>query len=286
MKNFSKILSKPLKVSFMSKDQTCNDEKDEKDEIKKEYLNIAKKYRNLNIDIPQSNKITKIVCDNCKNKDFEITECYSICISCGSMKEITTHLSSYKDVERVNMSIKYTYDRKVHFRDCLNQFQGKQNSTIIDDVYQKLINQFELHGLLTGNENTPKRERFSKITKEHIYLFLKEVGYSKHYEDVILIYSNITGKNPNNISNLEVKLLDDFDTLTDLYDKSFKKTNKIDRKNFINTQYVLFQLLRRHKYNCKKEDFNILKTIDRKSFHDEICKELFEKLGWNFTALF
>ena len=28
-----------------------------------------------------------------------------------------------------------------------------------------------------------------------------------------------------------------------------------------------------------KQDFNILKTIDRKSFHDDICKELFEELG-------
>ena len=66
----------------------------------------------------------------------------------------------------------------------------------------------------------------------------------------------------------------------------FKRDAKFDRKNFINTQYVLFQLLRRHKYMCKKQDFNILKTIDRKSFHDDICKELFEELGWNFTAIF
>ena len=71
-----------------------------------------------------------------------------------------------------------------------------------------------------------------------------------------------------------------------MYDERFRKNKKIDRKNFINTQYVLFQLLRRHKYPCKREEFNILKTVDRKSFHDDICKELFELLNWNFTALF
>ena len=37
---------------------------------------------------------------------------------------------------------------------------------------------------------------------------------------------------------------------------------------------------------AKKEDFNILKTIDRKSFHDDICVGLFAELGWNFSHTF
>ena len=74
----------------------------------------------------------------------------------------------------------------------------------------------------------------------------------------MVIYFNITGKKPNDISHLEPNLLDDFDVLTNLYDKKFKRDAKFDRKNFINTQYVLFQLLRRHKYMCKKQDFNKL----------------------------
>ena len=73
----------------------------------------------------------------------------------------------------------------------------------------------------------------------------------------------------------------------DAYDKKFKQQNfKIDRKSFINTQYTLFQLLRRHKHPCKEEDFNMLKTLDRKSFLDDICSQLFQELGWNFTPIF
>ena len=34
-----------------------------------------------------------------------------------------------------------------------------------------------------------------------------------------------------------------------------------------------------------KYDFNILKTSDRQTFHDEICKELFKYLGWNFKCI-
>ncbi len=282
LEKYKQILSKPVKASFMGKVEVSSNEKQE---LINEYIQIIKKYNyNYNVNVT---KKSKIKCDNCGNKDdFDVLDNNYICINCGNILDnLVTH-SSYKDVERVNITAKYTYDRKIHFRDCLNQFQGKQNSTINQKIYDDLIEQFDLNRLLIGDKNTPKSERFKNITKEHVYMFLKDTGHSKHYEDVILIYYNLTGKKPNDISHLEPKLLDDFDILTNLYDKKFKRDKSFDRKNFINTQYVLYQLLKRHKYNCKKSDFNILKTIDRKSFHDEICKELFEELSWNFTAIF
>jgi hypothetical protein len=174
------------------------------------------------------------------------------------------------------------YDRKIHFRDCINQYQGKQNSTINQKVYDDLEKQFELHHLLVGDKSTPKNIRFSNIKKEHISIFLKELEYTKHYENINLIHYNITGNKPDDIGYLEDKLLEDFDILTELYDKKFKH---IDRKNFINTQYVLYQLLLRHKHPCNKNDFSILKTIDRKTFHDDIMKDLFIDLGWNFQEI-
>ena len=125
-----------------------------------------------------------------------------------------------------------------------------------------------------------RKTKFKNITKEYIYLFLKETGHSKHYEDVILIHYNLTGRKPDDISRHEQQLLDDFDILTALYDKKFKKNKKIDRKKFHKYSVrFCFQLLRRHKYQCKKEDFNILKTVDRKSFHDDICRD-FIRTSW------
>lgn len=283
LEQYKKLLSKPIKASFMGK-KTVSD--DEKKIIIENYLEIARKYKH-DILISNTTRSSQLKCNNCGNtSDFDISNNNYICIECGNILDnLVTH-TSYKDVERVNITSKYTYDRKIHFRDCINQFQGKQNSTINKKIYTDLIQQFDLNSLLLGNDATPRIERFKKITKEHIYMFLKDTGHSKHYEDAVLIYYNITGKKPPDISHLEPKLLDDFDILTSLYDKKFKRDKSFDRKNFINTQYVLFQLLKRHKYPCKKNDFNILKTVDRKSFHDDICKDLFEELGWNFTAIF
>ena len=274
------ILKTPLRMSFVGK-PIKNDR--EKQRIITEYLEIAQRYSNLTVPTPP--KKEKIVCDNCTNKkDFDIIDGnIYVCLECFAQQVVMKHISSYKDIDRVNISSKYTYDRKVHFRDCINQYQGKQNSTIEQKVYDQLEEQFDKHHLLCGDKDSPKEVRFKRIAKEHIMMFLKELEYTKHYENVNLIHYNFTGIKPDDIGYLENQLLEDFDTLTELYDKRFKN---IDRKNFINTQYVLYQLLARHKHPCRKEDFSILKTIDRKFFHDEICRVLFEEEGWNHIAFF
>jgi hypothetical protein len=260
----------------------------EKNKLISEYLEIARKY--VNIDIVPSNlpnekdKKEKIICKNCQNKkDFEIVDNnVYICSNCSVQQVILKNVSSYRDIDRVNITSKYVYDRKIHFRDCINQYQGKQNSTIEPKVYTDILREFELHHLLVGDETCSMKTRCTNITKEHISMFLKDLGYTKHYENTNLIHYTMTGKKPDDISYLEDKLLDDFDTLTDLYDKKFKHIN---RKNFLNTSYILFQLLSRHKHPCDTDNFSVLKTIDRKTFHDDIYKALAVELGWNMNPI-
>jgi len=279
----------PKKISFVSKKNEKGNSGE--DDISKKYFELLKKYdmdyKELE-EITKNRKKDKKVCIYCQSDQFIVNmeQNLEICENCGKQDEKSYRSLSFKDITRVNLSNKYTYERRIHFKDCINQYQGKQNSTIDGKVYDDLCEQFELHGLLKGDKNTPKKTRFENVTKEHILLFLKETGHTKHYEDIVLIYHKMTGKTVDDISHLENQLMEDFDKISNLYDKKFKFTGKIDRKSFINTQYVLFQLLRRHRYPCKKEDFNMLKTLDRKSFHDDIVRELFESLNFNFTPIF
>ena len=276
LQKYREKLKTPVKVSFMCKKPP---EDKEKTKIINDYLEVAQKYYNIS-KIKSTEKKSSMSCNNCSNKkDFVIDESVYICEKCGSEQDLSIQTTSYKDSDRVNISAKYTYDRKVHFRDCMNQYQGKQNCTIEQKVYDDLEDIFERHHLLVGDKNTKKEIRFSKITRTHVVMFLKELGYSKHYENAILIHYNMTGKKPDDISHLEDALMADLDLLLETYDKLYK--NKVDRVNFISTQFVLYQLLQRHKHPCKKEDFVILKTIDRKSFHEDICQHLFSILGWN-----
>ena len=275
IEEYKEILKTPVKVSFMGK--TSKDDR-QKCKVIEQYLEVASKYINIKVD--KNSKSNRIICQNCSNKkDFDIvdTNIY-ICTHCYARQIVMIHNSSYNDIDRVNISTKYMYDPKIHFRDCIKQYQGKQNCTIPQKVYDDLEQEFERHHLLQDVKTKNKQEKFMNITKNHIMIFLKELDYPKHYENVHLIHYNFTGIKPDDISHLEHKLLDDFDVLIELYHKKFKN---IKRKNFINTQYVLYQLLCHHRHPCKKEEFIILKTVDRKFFHDEICKTLFEELGWN-----
>ena len=283
LEKYKKKLQTPLKLSFTGK--SPNNDREKRDIIAK-YLEIAQKYTDVSVNTPS--KYNKIICNNCPNKKhFDIIDnSIYICLMCGAQQEILLHTSSYKDIDRINISAKYTYDRKVHFRDCINQYQGTQNSSIDPQVYVRLEDQFDKHHLLIGDSTSPKEKRFKNITKDHIHLFLKELEFTTHYENVNLIHYQMTGNKPDDISYLENKLLDDFDILTDLYDKKYKNNPRFSRKNFINTQYVLYQFLSRYRHPCRKEDFTILKTVDRKSFHDDVAKELFIALGWNHYPLF
>jgi len=273
---FKRIITAPMKASFMGKKTITN--KSEKNNIIKGYLEINQKYKKIILTTPSKKNLVCIHCPN--NKNFDIENNHYICADCGAQLYSIQNLCSYNAINRVNICSKYTYDRKVHFRDCINQFQGKQNSTIPESIYTYLLTQLKLHNLIAGSPPYPQ------ITKQQIYLFLKDGGMSKFYEDLNLIHYKITGIKPPDVSHIEANLLADFDILTNLYDIKFRKNKKFRRKNFINTQYVLYQLLRKYNFPCKSTDFNILKTVERKSFHDDICRELFAELKWNFKALF
>ena len=273
---YTQIINTPIKTSFIGKKIHNTGEKQE---IINKYLEISR-YHKKNLVHYKPSQL-KLSCFNCPNKKlFVIEENNYICAECGAQLKRVENLCSYNAINRVNISSKYTYDRKIHFRDCVNQFQGKQNSVIPDIIYQYLINQLKVHNFVKGEPPFPN------ITKQQIYMFLKDGKFAKHYEDLNLIHFKITGIKPPDISHIEANILADFDILTNLYDIKFRKNKKYQRKNFINTQYVLYQLLRKYNFPCKSSDFNILKTVECKAFHDEICRELFSELKWNFNALF
>jgi hypothetical protein len=276
---YKNILKIPKQISFMGKTKDPNN--DVKNKLIIEYIKIAHRYTNI-----ENLKIHRhLICSNCENiLTYDIIEDNTqICNICASEQAMFSQFSSYTDSSRVNISSKYSYERKTHFKECIDQYHGKQNVTIPVKVYSDLDEQFAFHCLLIGNENTPRVERYANITRKTVMTFLKELGYPKQYENLNLIHSVITDTKLDDIDYLLEKILLDFDILSDLSDKRSVETIK---KNFINTQYVLFQLLRRHGHSCDKEDFTNLKTVDRKFFHENRIKKLFEELKWNYTSIF
>lgn len=249
----------------------------------------------LDLEIPNFIPMTKqtIYCHSCNNNIsvmFEMDEHNNkICMYCANQDVCLETGITYKDYGRVNVMNRFVYNRVIHFNDCIKQYQGKQNCKIIESVFENLEKKFLAHLLLVIEDNKniqrPDPVRYSTITRDHIIMFLKDLKYTKQYENTNLIYYMLTDKRVDDITYLEDKLIDDFKKLICLYDEECNK-DKIERKNFLNSSYLLFQLLRRHGHPCKIENFAILKTIDRKIFHDQICQKLFSQLRWKFTNIF
>ena len=234
-------------------------------------------------------------CGNDNEETFEIDDNNNkICMFCATQKRYLEIGVTYKDYGRVNIINRFVYNRVLHFNDCIKQYQGKQNCKIPEEVFLDLDEKFIMNRIIViqdhNNPQPPARPdpvRYSKITRAHILMFLKDLKYSKHYENANLIYYLLTNKRVDDITHLETQLLMDFKTLIELYDEIYgKDKEKIHRKNFLNSSYLLYQLLRRHNHQCKLEHFTILKTIDRKKFHDDICQNLFYRLQWKFTPIF
>jgi|LauGreDrversion4_2_1035121.scaffolds.fasta_scaffold03231_6 Poxvirus Late Transcription Factor VLTF3 like len=183
---------------------------------------------------------------------------------------------NFQDLTRVNINSKYKYEKRCHFRDTIKQYQAQQQKTIPDKVFEDVKKMIEAQGLLSKDPQNP----YSRVTKAHIRQFLNETDNSKYYEDLQLIYSKITGKDPPNITMYEKQLYKDFDELVDAYIKL-----KLKRKNFLNSHYVLKQLLRRQKYKVPEGDLTSLKTPNRQREHDDIFQQCCEILGWNFSNL-
>ncbi len=294
------------RISFFNSDKSQKQENhDQCNNVIKEYFNIVErffgkenKYINtynpkddMIYDRKQHNKINaslNISCPTCENnKDFVVqSENLTICRVCGNnIENLNERYISFKDISRINLSSKYTYNRRSHFRDCIRRFQGKQTSTIPREVFVNITNELKNYKLIPMSYvYDPQKiefDLFKNVNREHIMLIMKELSYNKYYEDITYIFHSLTNKPIPDISHLEPILLSDFDRLLNLYDQKHH-----DRKNFINNNYVLFQLLRKNGYKCNRNDFCHLKTNDRKYYHDVVCQELFQQLNWNFSPAF
>ena len=280
IEKYKKIIQTPIKVSFFKNTPidkiNTNQQNDEikKYEILDEFYDVAKKY--IQLKTYKKETQLKYLCE-CGNQ-YNYTEVQNkiICNECSNVHCIQSIQTSFKDIDRVNLSQKYKYKKKVHFRDTVNQYQGKQNKKIDPSVFSILEEQFTIHNLL--NLESKNFEKYSNITKEHIYMFLFETNNSNYYEDINMIHTHFTGIPCPDISEIEYLLYEDFDKVVD----SYETLDGIDRIHFLNGQYILYQLLRRRKIKVKESDFDILKTRERLVEHDEIYQKICLKLEWTF----
>lgn len=242
------------------------------------YISIAQDY--VTIETPHQ-KPTKMRCRTCGSHDFFLAnddEFMYVCKGCSSEVEVMDDSPNFKDTDRVNMALKYTYTRKGHFIDAAKRFQGTQNidPKKIQEAVSIIRREMELHELIS-ERGVPR-----SVTKDQIYMFLSEQNLSSFYEDLNLIFHIITKEPCPDISGYLDNIYEDFDKLEGV----LKDLQDDDRTNSLNVNYKLYKLLQRRGYPCRKDDFYILKTKTKEDEHDEKMKQAFEILGWKWYPTF
>lgn len=247
-----------------------------------EYLEIARKYISIDLlrKIPNSNS-----CPLCgiSYDEIELIEDESgttTCPNCGLEKIHIVKTQFYSDNSRVNNS-KNNYEDRANFYKVLLRRQGKQVNKPAKELYDKLDEYFISRGLPTskGYNEMPLLPDGTKenSSKELMYEALANMGCSGYYDDIDLICSVFFGWYLENLTHLEDSIMKDYDdfqqTFRDLPDRE-------GRKSSLNSQWLLYILLKRRGINCKSKDFKIPSTPSILEYHKMKTKETYEKLKW------
>lgn len=228
--------------------------------IVRTYVTITKKY--IDIAMPTDRRL--LLCENCGNRDFDVMdESLYACQSCGTCTRFLEETHSFKDVDRINLSSRYKYTRKTHFKEAYYNRMG-QNVIVDEEVYAMLRE-------LCRRYNIP----LEKVTKDTVEMMLIENGYEKLREYALIIHRKLIGQAPPDISHLENELLDRFDLLEDVLPKILEEYGKT---NSINVDYKVLKLLELLGVPCTRKDFDIHK--DKLIEYDEIWERACLILGW------
>ena len=229
----------------------------------------------LNINCPTTPDSSNNSCKNCKEDNFEIDSKNGliICTNCGSCEQhydYSANGMNYSDSTHIEtVSQPFSYQRKNHFREWLNQLQGKEVTVIPDTVINLVLLEIKKERITNSDD----------ITSERIKKYLKKLKLNKYYEHIPNLISKITNKPPLTITkDFEEVLLELFDKIQE----PFKKHCPKDRKNFLSYSYTLHkfcQLLGKDEYLIY---FPLLKSREKLFEQEKIWRGICDDLKWNF----
>lgn len=251
--------------------------------IIREYIDIAKQYIRLEIShkIPSKSSCGSCGVDMSKNlidEDLGLI----ICPKCGYERENISYNSTYKDIQRVNLSNRNNYDDCENFRKALLRFQGRQTHRPPAKLYEQLDDYFIKIKKPTGKEitKTPPTEEGKKkgTSREMMFEALSETNNSAYYDDINLILHIYWGWDLPDISSIEERIMEDYINTQHIYNSIVQK----DRNASLNIQFRLYVHLKAVGYPCTKDDFKIQTSRDSLIFHNEMWNVMCEKTGIKF----
>ena len=215
--------------------------------------------------------LSEFVCTNCNSSmTNSVSEGLTICYTCGTTEKLNLSMTpDWNAFENYDFVKPFSYKRSNHFKEWINQIQGREGTNIPQDIITVLLSEI-------------KKERIydkKLINYEKIKEYLKKLKLNKYYEHIPNIIHKITGNRQLIISNdLEKTLIDMFNSIQQPFEKHCPK----NRKNFLSYSYTLykfFQILNMNEYLIY---FPLLKSREKLFEQEEIWKRICNDLEWKF----
>jgi hypothetical protein len=186
-----------------------------------------------------------------------------ICNKCGVMSFQLIEQCKPSNHEQPNQPTYTPYLRLNHFKEVLTQMQGKQQTSVpeqlLDDVRTEMA-----------------RRGWKILTLVQIRTVLKHIKQSKYYEHAVFILEKLGQKVPHLGQALEDKLIKQFLLLQ----QSYQTHAKDDRANFLNYYYTLYKLLEMEgRVDCLSF-IPMLSTRTLTATNDSVWRHICIDLGW------
>lgn len=216
----------------------------------------------------------------CKDCDLErelnVLDGMIICTTCGKTDEAIVEDSkqTYSDGMTPQENNYFSYKKITHFKECIDQCQGKERTEIPKEVFEKLLHKIKIERI----------EDRTKLTPEKVRQYLRELKFNKYYEHIPYILNKLGGQPPPEIpAHVEEQLIKMFNDVT----IAFKKCCPKGRRNFLSYSYVLHKFIQIiGGYDHLLKYFKLPKSINRRQEIDEIWEKICKILDWPFYSSF
>lgn len=282
LKDSPKLQTYMLSV-FKFIDQYYSDEKT-RGEIMAEYLNqLYWSLEELELPSEIAEQISKAWkprssyrCDRCSCGGNVVEDCregYTVCVKCGNAQTANFPQKGYVYTPETTPSSSYTYKRVNHFREWLQQAQGRENTDLTDAI-EAVRSEMKINRI-----SNPKRE----MTPAKVRQYLKKRNMARFYEHVNRIFADITGVEP---PQLSTELEETFIVMFKQIQEPFERNVPSNRKNFLSYSYVLNKMCGILQMNEMQQYFPLLKSRDKLQQQDTVWRAICAQLEWPFSSSF
>jgi len=237
--------------------------KKEQQELLETFLSICQEY----VPVKTSNK-GYITTSCCKESKIISDGTTTFCENCQTTFTDIDHTGTFNDQKRVSTNCKPKYYNIKHFVTAIKKSQGIHKK-IIDPIVNKKQDEYMTHHGIT----------LENYTIFHLHdLLQRDKSLSIYYKDIHLIYREKTGKQINNLVNVERDLPKWYKEQDQLSDQ-FKL--KEDSKNSINAYYMVCRLSQIHgRIDLRLENFFCARDDDTIKEYDKCFEKRCRALGW------